>query len=110
PARLDPYHRLRLLFAIAAARLDDEGEILPEDQEVLDARAEILALPSEDQPAAYLAAFRRFAALDEMELAPEADEQGQLGYFPEDDDTVVVLAEILGITLVPDADPDADPD
>jgi len=104
PAPTERYHRLRLLFALTEPRVDDGGVVLPADQEVLDARADILALPAEDQPVAYLAAFRRFAAFDEIELEPALDEQGHHGLFPEDDDTVVVLAEVRDITLVPTAD------
>jgi hypothetical protein len=106
PVRSERYHRLRVLFAIADARLDDDGIVLPEDQEVLDARAEVLALPSEDRPSAYLDAFRRFAAFDEMDLEPAVNEQGHHSHFPENDDTVVVLAELRGITLVPDGEPE----
>ncbi len=103
PARAYPYHRLRLLFALEEARVDEDGNTLPADQEVLDARAAILALTS-GQPAAYLEAFRRFAALDEIDLAPAVTEDGDPTLFPAEDDTQVTLADVRQITLVPRAD------
>lgn len=102
PPRALPYHRLRLLFALEGPRLDRDGSVTPGDQEVLDARAAVLALPPEDQPAAYLDAFRRFAAWDEMELRPAAlPDGGGTTLFPADDACVVVLADVLQITLKP---------
>lgn len=94
-----PYWRLRLLFWIdpipAGAGTPTAGE-----QEVLDARNSILTLPIGKQPAAYLAAFRKFAARDEIELQPAQGPAGTgLLLFPAGDDTVVTLAELRGITL-----------
>lgn len=96
-----PYHRLRLLFALDPAHTDDDGAVLPADQEVLDARAAILALPPADQPAAQLEAFRRFAALDVVDLrpAPAADGEG-LTLVPGAEPGDVVLAEITELTLL----------
>lgn len=104
PARVYPYHRLRLLFALEEAGTDEGGAVLAADQEVLDARAQILALPAEQQPAAYLQAFRRFAPLDEMDRAPATTEDGDRLLFPAPDDDVVVLAAVRGITLAPAED------
>jgi hypothetical protein len=93
-----PYRRLRLLFW-----LDPPGTgvtLPPELQEVVDARAAILALPSGKQPHAYAEAFRKFAALDEIELQPAKGPDGTSRLlFPAGDDTYVLLANIKGITL-----------
>jgi hypothetical protein len=58
-----PYHRLRVLFGL-------EDPVLPADKPVVDTRTAVLALASEQQPAAYLQALRKFAALDEIDLQP----------------------------------------
>lgn len=109
PPRTMPYHRLRLLFALEGPRLDRDGNVTLGDQEVLDARDAVLALAPEDQPAAYLEAFRHFAAFDEMDLRPAAlPEGGGTTLFPADDSCVVVLADVIQITLRPvtGGDPD----
>ncbi len=99
PAQVAPYHRLRLLFEIDAP-IVDKGAVVPADQQVLDERNRILALSREAQAAAYLQAFHRFAALDEIDLQPamSADGSRQL-LFPAADDAPVVLANITGVTL-----------
>src|SRR5262249_12945651 len=68
-------------------------------QDVVNARANILALPSGRQPHAYLDAFRKFAALDEIELQPATGVDGSLLLFPAADDATLLLANITGITL-----------
>jgi hypothetical protein len=96
-----PYHRLRLLFALDAPILKT-GTSTPtdDDKAVLDDRNRILELASADQPGAYLAAFRKYAALDEIDLQPATGPDGSTTLrFPADDDTVVLLANITGITL-----------
>jgi hypothetical protein len=99
------YHRLRLLFGIAGPRPDDEGEPLDADREVLEARAAAAALPEEQRAAAFLEAFRRFAALDEIDLRPYADpEHGDASLFPAPEDTCVLLGEVLDLRLEPGAD------
>lgn len=92
PAAL-PYHRLRVLFDLAEP-------VLPADQEVVDARAAVRALASTQQPAAYLRAMRKLAALDEIDLQPakSSDETMRL-IFPEPGGSPVVLADVTGITL-----------
>ena len=104
PARAYPYHRLRLLFSLEDPALEeDDATVTPGDQEVIDARTAILALPAVQQPAAYLGAFRRFAALDEMDREPATTDDDRTLLFPADDDTVVVLADVRGISLAPNA-------
>ncbi len=99
-----PYHRLRLLFALEDP-IEDEGIVIAADQEVLDRRQAILALPAEDQPRAYLEAFRDFAALDEIDLAPATAEEGEgLSLFPATDPAPLVLAQIDGLILTPSGD------
>lgn len=87
-----PYHRVRVLFG-----LEDP---LPADQPVVDVRTAVLALASEQQPAAYLQALRKLAALDEIDLQPakSSDDTTRL-LFPAPGDSPVVLADITGITL-----------
>lgn len=70
-----PYHRLRLLFGLDAPRVDENGDVLEADLEVLGAPRN-------------LASLRRFAALDEIELRP-----------PEATEFPVLLATIGGLTL-----------
>jgi hypothetical protein len=107
PEREGRYPRLRLLFGIGDPREDEAGETLDADEEVLDARAEILALPEADQPRALLEAFRRFAALDEIELRPATiPDHGETLLFPAGEDRCVVLANVLEITLGRDEDGD----
>lgn len=90
-----PYVRLRLLFGIAAARTDaDSGDVLAEDQAVLDARAAILALDPDDQPTACLDAFRHFAALDTIDLRPASE-----GGVPVAEPGTVVLAELRDVVV-----------
>ncbi len=97
-----PYWRLRLLFGLDS--IPGGGTPTPGQQEVIDARAHILTLAVGDQPAAYLDAFHRFAALDEIELQPaQAAAGGGVLLFPAGDETVVLLAEIKGITLANNA-------
>lgn len=94
------YHRLRLLFGLEQATLGDDGKPAAADQEVLDRKAAILALDAASQPAAYLYAFRDFAALDEIDLRPAQDptSHGSL-LFPAPDATPIVLANVYDVTL-----------
>jgi hypothetical protein len=98
-----PYHRLRLLFGLEDAIKDEEDNVVEPDREVLDALDDIRALSKEERAAACLKAFRRFSALDEMELAPaETEEGGGYSLFPESHDKAAVpLANIYEITLAP---------
>lgn len=99
PARTNPYPRLRLLFGLAEPAAGGGGAPTADEQEVLDARAAVLALDPEARPAAWLEAFRRFAALDGMERAPaETFDGGAAPLFPEPDDRCVVLASVA-VTL-----------
>jgi hypothetical protein len=101
PARPEPYHRLRLLFGIAEPRTDDEGQPVDADREVLDARDSDPPLA----PDAMLAAFRAFAALDEIDLSPAAaPDHGSVSLFPAPEDRCVVLADVLDVVLRRGAD------
>lgn len=84
-----PYHRLRVLFAL-------EPAVLPDDQPVVDERDNILALPAEQRPTAYLAAFRRLAALDSIDLAPPEVEDGEeIPLFPGVEPAPLPLADLV---------------
>ncbi len=89
PAKDLGYHRLRILFS-----LEDDA---PRYSEVKTRRDAILALAPEKQPRAYLDAFREFAALDEIDLAPQADAAGDVSSLFPEDPTEVVLADVVGI-------------
>jgi len=93
----DPgYHRLRVLFEIEA----DSAPF----SDVQTRRQTIQALPVEQQPAAYLAALREFAALDEIDLKPQAATALEpASIFPEDP-TEVVLADVVDIVVEPTPD------
>ncbi len=93
PARPYPYHRLRVLFGLEAAAS-------PADDDVRDARTAVLAKAPAEQPAAYLEAFRRFAALDEIDLQPFVRPDGTGStLFPGEEDAPVVLADLRDVTL-----------
>lgn len=95
-----PYHRLRLLFGVEPAETGEDDITTPGDQEVLDALAEIQALPEDERPAALMAAFHRFAALDEIDLQPaKSEDDARTLLFPGRDDEPVVLANITDLTL-----------
>lgn len=102
PAPPSAYHRLRLLFGLEAPTTDTTtGKPVQGDQDVLDAINSVLAKPSAEQPAVFLDAFRRFAALDEIDLRPAADPDtpGSSLLFPAPDSTPIVLANVLGISI-----------
>jgi hypothetical protein len=93
------YHRLRILFSLEP----DDTTKYPEASQ---ARADVLALALEQQPAAYLTAFRRLAALDEIDLLPQQAATGvSASIFPEDP-TEVVLADVTGVFVTPGANGD----
>jgi len=93
PEKDRAYHRLRILFSLE----DDAAQYA----EVKTRRETIQALAADQQPRAYLAAFREFAALDEIDLLPQLDLDGApSSIFPEDP-TEVVLADVVGITIKP---------
>lgn len=87
------YHRLRILFS-----LENDA---PQYAEVQTRRESILALAVDQQPRAYLEAFREFAALDEIDLAPQVDESGVVSSLFPEDPTEVVLADVVGIDVQP---------
>lgn len=102
PPGVLPYHRLRLLFGIEEAITDDDDSVVATDQDVLDVRGDILALDQAEQPTAYLEAFRRFSALDEMDLVPAATDEGDaFALFPDKDPALLPLADITDIVLTP---------
>lgn len=101
PPPVYPYHRLRLMFGLDLPKTQENStDNTPEDQAVLDEIKSIQALPATQQAAAWLKAFHRFAALDEIDLRPATSEDGaRTLLFPGRDDGPVVLADITGIKL-----------
>ena len=103
PVKDPPYHLLRLLFGLEAAETEEGGAVKANDQAVLDALAAIGALPEADRPAALMAAFHRFAALDEIALTPaRSEDDARVLLFPGRDDEPVVLADITDLTIKKD--------
>lgn len=99
-----PYHRLRLLFSLEDA-IEEEGSAIDSDQEVLDARDAILVLPAADQPRAYLGAFRRFAALDQIDMSPASAGNGDGStLFRAAEPGALALANVRGLTFTPSGD------
>jgi hypothetical protein len=87
------YHRLRILFQI-----QPDSAQYPEVQA---RRQTIQALPRAEQPRAYLRALREFAALDEIDLKPQAATASEpASIFPEDP-TEVVLGDIHDLIVKP---------
>ncbi|WLE98042.1 MAG: hypothetical protein QTN59_04220 [Candidatus Electrothrix communis] len=105
PAGSLPYHRLRLLFGLEEAiEIEENGKktITPADQDVLEEIEEITKKSPEEQPAAWLDAFRHFSALDQMDLSLAESEEGEpLPLFSAQDPILVPLADLPKITLNP---------
>ena len=90
-----PYHRLRLLFGIDAPITDSA-----DDNAIVTDRADIENLPGSEQPTAYVAALRRYAARDSADLQPLTEvDTGNVLLFPAADSTPVVIASVTGISL-----------
>ncbi len=97
--RTAPYHRLRLVLGVDEPVMQD-GAVVEPDQQVLDERARIIGLPGTEQPAAWLQAFRKFAALDVIDMRPAQSTDGsRMTLFPVGEDEPVVLADITGVRL-----------
>jgi hypothetical protein len=90
------YHRLRILFGLEADSADYA--------DVQTERESIQALAAADQPAAYLAALRRFAALDVIDLLPQAAAATEPASIVPEDPTEVVLANVADILVEPTED------
>jgi hypothetical protein len=121
--RVYPYHRLRLMFGLdeaktleqtkldelkkkeseAAGNTPDDQALLDavnRDQAVLDEVKRIKVLTAAQQPAEWLKAFHRFAALDEIDLQPATSKDGARRLlFPGREDDCVVLADIAELKL-----------
>jgi hypothetical protein len=97
PVRGVPYHRLRLMYGLDPASVDQDGAVVPEDREVMDRLAAIASMPAASQPAAAVEAFRDFVAWDTVDLRPGVlpDEESDLLY-PGGDDSELILAEVAG--------------
>lgn len=97
----EPYRRLRILFGLGTPA-SAPADVAAADAAVVNERHRIASLGADAQPGALLAAFRRFAALDEEELAPPGGDDGTGSLlFPAGDEAEVVLADVPAITLQP---------
>jgi len=93
------YPRLRVLFGLAAPATTP-AELATRDAAVTAEMSAIAAAAPADRAAMWLAAFRRFAALDAMDLQPVDDPDGLAAApFPATDSPPVLLADVRGITL-----------
>lgn len=94
---LDDYHLLRLLFGLDAARQDEGGEILADDQWLLDELAAAQARPAPQQTAALLSLWQ--AALARAAAAGRGPVDA--GRFVDDElqDDCLLLAELSGIRI-----------
>jgi hypothetical protein len=118
PAPVYPYHRLRVLFGIDAPKTltqleIDELEGKPDDpaaqaelkafqndKEVTDEITRIEGLPADERAPAWVAAFHRFAALDEIDLQPATSDDGaRLQLFPAPDNQCLALADVNDLKL-----------
>jgi hypothetical protein len=88
-----PYTRLRVLFGIATR---EEEELYPR---VKHRRDHIRRQPADEQPPAYLKAFRRYAARDAIDLRPAGEPGEPVALWPEPDTTAVPLAVIECVDL-----------
>jgi hypothetical protein len=97
----EPYRRLRLFFGLAEPSHGGD-ERAAADVHVLEERSRINLLDPSAQPAELLRLFRELAALDGLDLGPgDADDDGDTSLlFPDGEDVQLVLADVLGITLV----------
>jgi hypothetical protein len=94
------YHRLKLLFGLVEARLDDEGIILDSDADVLAARAQIMAANETQRPALCQQWFSQFAVLDGIDVQPNSPAgTSNFSGFPRPLTGEVVLANIQGLRL-----------
>ena len=87
------YHRLRQLFQLEPDTFTDMAT----------RRTAIQALPPDQQPAAWLGALRELAALDVIDLKPQAaTDTAPASLFPEDPGELV-LADLAGVVVQPTA-------
>jgi len=99
PPRVYPYHLVRLLFGLD----DPQSTPTADELAVQNALAAIAALAPDQQAKAFLAALRRFAAIDGIALRPglSADHARML-LVPGDEDAPIVIAQ-LSLGMKPDA-------
>jgi hypothetical protein len=107
PARTHRNHLLRVLAGLDEARTDDDGNVLPDDQAALDARAAIAAAAAADRIATAAAAMHDIAVLDGLaEQTAGADDlddadDPQASLFPAAGPVTLALADLQGVTLTP---------
>lgn len=100
PATKSDYHRLRLLFGLTEARVDEDGVTLEVDLDVLQAKAEILAASEEDKAELCQSWFNHFAILDGMSLSPDTPMgTSNFSSFPRLPEGEVVIANLIGLRL-----------
>lgn len=100
PMASTDYYRLKLLFGLAEARVDEDGDTLESDVDVLAARAQIMAADEDQRPALCQQWFSQFAILDGIEMQPNSA-QGTTNFtgFPRPLAGDVLLANLQGLRL-----------
>lgn len=104
PVQNVPYHRLRLFFGLEEPLHEDpddpDSPIVAADAEVLSERERIDGLPPDQQAPECLQVFRRFAALDGIDLHPATTMDGQnYSLFPNAPPAPLVLANLNQLVL-----------
>ena len=100
PATCQDYYRLKLLFGLVEARVDDEGITLDSDADVLAARAQIMAVNDAQRPALCQQWFNHFAVLDGIDVHPDSPTgTSNFAGFPRPLAGEVVLANVQGLRL-----------
>jgi hypothetical protein len=99
-----PYHRLRLFFGLESPLHEDPEDptspVIASDVEVMEERTRINSLSADQQPPACAQAFRKFAALDGIDLKPAQVPADQtLSLFPAIIPAPLVLANLNKLML-----------
>jgi hypothetical protein len=102
PAR---HHLLRVLAGLDAAATDGSGNVLPADQQALDARAAIAAAAAADRVATAAQALHGIAVLDTLaETTAQDEDDAEAALFPAAGPTSLVLADLPAVQLGLNAD------
>jgi hypothetical protein len=105
PAPAHRHHLLRVLAGLDDAATDGDGNVLPADQEALDARVAIAAAAPADRVAMAAQALHHIAVLDTMaDTTAEDEEDSEASLFPAAGPTSVVLADLPAVQLSLNAD------
>lgn len=95
-----PYPRLRIFFGLAEPRPNEDASgPRQEDVDIVTRRQQIRSAAPETQAALVLAAFREYAAADAIEMTPASLPAPKRTLFPEGDDTLLFLGDVVDINV-----------